>query len=328
MKFNRRFICSAVALPALAVTGAWVPMAWAQDYPNKPLRIVVPFPPGGSNDVLGRVLGQKISEAMGQPVLVDNKAGAAGNIGTDFVAKAPADGYTLLVASNTGLAINPVLYPKLPFDAIKDFEPITLLGGLPIVLVVNANVKASSVTELIALAKKDPNKITYASAGAGTPQHMSAELFKSMTGTKITQVPYKGSGPALIDVIAGTVDIMFCPINSALPHIRSGKLRALGVATAKRVALLPEVATVAETVPGYISDIWVGIVAPAKTPAPVIAKLNTELRKALSLPDVKDKLAEQGIEATSSTPAEFANLIAADQKRWAVVIKGAGIQPD
>ena len=207
MKFNRRFICSAVALPALAVTGAWVPMAWAQDYPNKPLRIVVPFPPGGSNDVLGRVLGQKISEAMGQPVLVDNKAGAAGNIGTDFVAKAPADGYTLLVASNTGLAINPVLYPKLPFDAIKDFEPITLLGGLPIVLVVNANVKASSVTELIALAKKDPNKITYASAGAGTPQHMSAELFKSMTGTKITQVPYKGSGPALIDVIAGTVDI-------------------------------------------------------------------------------------------------------------------------
>lgn len=328
MKFNRRFICSAVALPALAVTGAWVPMAWAQDYPNKPLRIVVPFPPGGSNDVLGRVLGQKISEAMGQPVLVDNKAGAAGNIGTDFVAKAPADGYTLLVASNTGLAINPVLYPKLPFDAIKDFEPITLLGGLPIVLVVNANVKASSVTELIALAKKDPNKITYASAGAGTPQHMSAELFKSMTGTKITQVPYKGSGPALIDVIAGIVDIMFCPINSALPHIRSGKLRALGVATAKRVALLPEVATVAETVPGYISDIWVGIVAPAKTPAPVIAKLNTELRKALSLPDVKDKLAEQGIEATSSTPAEFANLIAADQKRWAVVIKGAAIQPD
>lgn len=328
MKFNRRFICSAVAFPALAVTGAWVPMAWAQDYPNKPLRIVVPFPPGGSNDVLGRVLGQKISEAMGQPVLVDNKAGAAGNIGTDFVAKAPADGYTLLVASNTGLAINPVLYPKLPFDAIKDFEPITLLGGLPIVLVVNANVKASSVTELIALAKKDPNKITYASAGAGTPQHMSAELFKSMTGTKITQVPYKGSGPALINVIAGIVDIMFCPINSALPHIRSGKLRALGVATAKRVTLMPEVATVAETVPGYISDIWIGIVAPAKTPAPVIAKLNTELRKALSLPDVKDKLAEQGIEATSSTPAEFANLIAADQKRWAVVIKGAAIQPD
>lgn len=328
MKFNRRFICSAVALATLAVTGASVPMAWAQDYPNKPLRIVVPFPPGGSNDVLGRVLGQKISEAMGQPVLVDNKAGAAGNIGTDFVAKAPADGYTMLVASNTGLAINPVLYPKLPFDAIKDFEPITLLGGLPIMLVVNANVKASSVTELIALAKKDPNKITYASAGAGTPQHMSAELFKSMTGTKITQVPYKGSGPALIDVIAGTVDIMFCPINSALPHIRSGKLRALGVATAKRVTLLPEVPTVAETVPGYVSDIWIGMVAPAKTPAPVIAKLNTELRKALSLPDVKDKLAEQGIEATSSTPAEFANLIAADQKRWAVVIKGAGIQPD
>ncbi len=265
---------------------------------------------------------------MGQPVLVDNKAGAAGNIGTDFVAKAPADGYTMLVASNTGLAINPVLYPKLPFDAIKDFEPITLLGGLPIVLVINAYVKASSVTELIALAKKDPNKITYASAGAGTPQHMSAELFKSMTGTKITQVPYKGSGPALIDVIAGTVDIMFCPINSALPHIRSGKLRALGVATAKKVTLLPEVPTVAETVPGYVSDIWIGMMAPAKTPAPVIAKLNTELRKALSLPDVKDKLAEQGIEATSSTPAELANLIAADQKRWAVVIKGAGIQPE
>ena len=318
----------AAALLSVFTTLGTAGSALAQDWPAKPVSFVVPFPPGGSNDVLGRVLGQKISEAMSQPVLVDNKAGAAGNIGTDFVAKAPADGYTMLVASNTGLAINPVLYPKLPFDAIKDFEPITLLGGLPIVLVINANVKASSVTELIALAKKDPNKITYASAGAGTPQHMSAELFKSMTGTKITQVPYKGSGPALIDVIAGTVDIMFCPINSALPHIRSGKLRALGVATAKKVTLLPEVPTVAETVPGYVSDIWIGMMAPAKTPAPVIAKLNTELRKALSLPDVKDKLAEQGIEATSSTPAELANLIAADQKRWAVVIKGAGIQPD
>lgn len=324
MKFDRR-TWVAVACVVAAVASS---VAWAQDYPSRPLRIVVPFPPGGSNDVLGRVLGQKLGDAMGQPVVVDNKAGASGNIGTDFVAKAPADGHTMLVASNTSLAINPVLYPRLPFDAIKDFEPVTLLGSLPVVLVVNSSVKAHSVAELIALAKSDPDKLTYASAGAGSPQHMSAELFKSMTGTKITQVPYRGSAPALVDVLSGTVNIMFCPINSALPHIRSGRLRVLGVTSAKRITLLPEAPAISETVPGYVSDIWIGMVVPAKTPAPAVARLNTELRKALALPDVREKLAEQGIEAAVSTPSELASLIAADQKRWAAVIKSAGIQPD
>lgn len=203
-----------------------------------------------------------------------------------------------------------------------------MLGRLSLVLVVNANLKLQSVSELIALAKNEPGKLTYASAGAGSPQHMSAELFKSMTGTRITQVPYRGSGPALVDVLGGTVDAMFCPINSALPHIRSGKLRALGVTSARRIALLPEAPAISEAVPGYVSDIWIGMVVPAKTPASVVTRLNTELRRALAMPDVKEKLAEQGIEAAPSTSAELSALIAADQKRWAAVIKSAGIQPD
>ncbi len=261
-------------------------------------------------------------------MVIENKAGAAGNIGTDFVAKSPADGYTILVAADTSMAINPVLYPKLPFDAIRDFEPITLLGRVPVVLVVNPSVKAQSVAELIALAKSDPGKLTYASAGAGGPQHMAAELFQSMTGTKLTQIPYKGSAPALIDVLGGTVNVMFCPINSALPHIRSGKLRALGVTSAKRIVLLPDAPAISEVVPGYVSDIWIGMVAPAKTPPDIINKLNAELRRALALPDVRDKLAEQGIYAETSTAADFTKLIASDQKRWAAVIKAANIQPE
>ena len=324
MKFNRR---TWVAAGCVMAAGA-SPLAWAQDYPSRPLRIVVPFPPGGSNDVLGRLLGQKLGDALGQSVVIDNKAGASGNIGTDFVAKSPADGYPMLVAPDQTLAVNPVLYPKLPFDVIRDFEPITLLGRSLLVLVVNPSVKAQSVAELIGLAQNDSGKLTYASAGAGSPQHMSAELFKSMTGTKMNHVPYRGSAPALVDVLGGTVNIMFCPINSALPHIRSGRLRALGVTSAKRITLLPDTPAISEAVTGYVNDLWIGMLAPAKTPAPIIARLNTELRKALAIPDVREKLAEQGIEAAATTPSEFASLIAADQKRWAAIIKSARIQPD
>ena len=303
-------------------------LALAQDFPSKPIRIVVPFPPGGSNDVLARLLSQKMSESFGQPVVVENKPGAAGNIATEYIAKSPADGYTLGIAPNQTVAVNPVLYPKLPYDVIKDLEGISMLGRVPMVLVVSSKVTARSVAELITQVKAAPDKFTYASAGSGSPQHMAAEVFKSMTGIRLTQIPYKGSAPALIDVLGGSVDVMFCPINSALPHIRSGKLRALGTTGPTRLALLNGVPTIAETVPGFESDIWIGMVTPAKTPAAVITKLNTELRRVLALPDVKEKLADQGIDAESSTADYFTKLIASDQKRWASVIKAADIKPE
>ena len=324
MPFNRR-----TGILALCLSAAFASPLWAQDYPTKPIHIVVPLPPGGSNDVLARILGQKMSEAFGQPVIVDNKPGAAGNIATDFMAKAEGDGYNIAVAPNQTVAVNPVLYPKLPFDVNRDLTGITMMGRVPMVLVVSpAKVQATTVAELIALAKANPEKLSYASAGSGSPQHMAAEVFKAMTGTKLTQIPYKGSAPALVDVLGGNVDVMFCPMNSALPHIRSGKLRALGTTGTKRVDLLPNVPTIAETVPNYESDIWIGMVAPAKTPPAIINKLNAELRRSLALPDVKDKLAEQGIYAETSTPAEFTKLIADDQKRWAAVIKAANIKPE
>lgn len=328
MQFNRRTGMLALCLSA-AFAAFTSPLSWAQDYPTKPIRIVVPLPPGGSNDVLARLLGQKMSESFGQPVIVENRPGAAGNIASEFMTKAEGDGYYIAVAPNQTVAVNPVLYPKLPFDVNRDLTGITMMGRVPMVLVVSpAKVQATTVAELIALAKANPEKLSYASAGSGSPQHMAAEVFKSLTGTKLTQIPYKGSAPALVDVLGGQVDVMFCPMNSALPHIRSGKLRALGTTGTKRVDLLPNVPTIAETVPNYESDIWIGMVAPSKTPPAIINKLNAELRRSLALPDVKDKLAEQGIYAETSTPAEFTKLIASDQKRWAEVIKAANIKPE
>ena len=324
MNMHRR-TWMAAACTALALMGT---SAQAQDYPVKPIRIVVPLPPGGSNDVLARILAQKMSEAFGQPVIVENKPGAAGNISTDYMAKAEGDGYTIAIAPNQTVAVNPVLYPKLPFDVIKDLQGISMLGRVPMVLVVSPKVTATTVAELIAQAKATPDKFSYASAGSGSPQHMAAEVFKSMTGTKLVHIPYKGSAPALIDVLGGTVDVMFCPINSALPHIRSGKLRALGSTGTQRLELLPNLPTVAETVPNYESDIWIGMIAPAKTPATIINKLNAELRRSLALPDVRSKLADQGIYAETSTAADFTKLIATDQKRWAVVIKFAHLVPE
>lgn len=330
MTFNHRMgsaaTCALAAFAALAAFSGQ--LAHAQDYPTKPIHIVVPLPPGGSNDVLARILGQKMSESFGQPVLVENKPGAAGNIATDFMAKSEGDGYYIAVAPNQTVAVNPVLYPKLPFNVLKDLQGISMMGRVPMVLVVGPAVTAKTVDQLITQARARPDRLTYASAGSGSPQHMAAEVFKSMTGTRLTQIPYKGSAPALVDVLSGIVDVMFCPMNSALPHIRSGRLRALGTTGTKRVALLPNVSTIAETVPNYESDIWIGMIASAKTPPAIINKLNAELRRSLALPDVRDKLAEQGIFAETSTPAEFNRLIASDQKRWAAVIKANNIQPE
>ena len=324
MNLNHRISLLAVCI---TTTLASLP-AMAQVYPSKAINFIVPFPPGGSNDVLSRLLAEHLGKAFGQPVIVSNKPGAAGNIGTDFTAKSAPDGYTIAVAPNQTVSVNPVLYPKLPFNAVKDLLGITLVGRVPMLLVVSSKVSAKSVAELIAQLKANPGKFTYASAGSGSPQHMAAEVFKSMTGTQITQIPYKGSAPALVDVLGGSVDVMFCPINSALPHVLSGKLRALGTAGTQRVSLLPDVPTIAETVPGFESDIWIGIVAPAGTPPPIIGRLNAEIHRTLAIPEVRDALAKQGIFAEVSSAADFNKLIEQDQKRWGAVIKAANIQPD
>jgi len=319
------FRIAAVVIASLA----FLQGAAAQTYPSKPIRFIVPFTPGGSNDVLARTIGQKLNEAWGQPIVVDNRPGAAGNIGAELVAKASPDGYTFLVAANNILAINPSLYEKVPFDPVKSFVPVTLIGSVPIVLAVNPAVPASSVKELLALAKAKPDGLTYASSGGGSPQHLSAELFKSMAGVRILHVPYKGAAPAVTDLVAGQVQVLFGPINSLLPHVKSGKLRALGVASTKRLAYLPDLPTIAEAgVPGYESDIWIGLVAPAGTPKEIIDKTHREVTNILAQPDVREKLVAQGIETLKSTPEEFAALIQSDLARWGKVIKESGARAD
>jgi tripartite-type tricarboxylate transporter receptor subunit TctC len=301
----------------------------AQPYPSKPIRLIVPFTPGGSNDVVARVVGQKLSEAWKQPVVVENKPGAGGNIGAEAAARSAPDGYTFLIAANNVLAINPSLYDKVPFDPLKDFAPVTLLGTLPILLVVNPAVPPKSVQELIAFGKSSSDGLTYASGGSGTPQHLSAELFKSMTGVKMVHIPYKGNAPAMTDVLSGQVQMLLSPVNSVLPHVKTGRLRALGVASTSRLPYLPEVPTIAEAgVPGYRSDIWLALVAPAGTPKDIIEKMQREVASVLAQADVKEKLAAQGIEPATSSPEEVTELIKDDLARWAKVIKEAGARAE
>jgi tripartite-type tricarboxylate transporter receptor subunit TctC len=313
----------------IALTLAIALPAAAQTYPGKPIKIIVPFTPGGSNDVLARVIAEKLGTAWGQPVVVENKPGAAGHIGAEAAAKSPPDGYTLFVAPNDILTIAPALYSKLPYDPIKDYAPVAMLGALPIVLVVNSNSPIKSVKELIAAAKAKPDSLSYASSGGGTPQHVSAEMFKLMTGAPMLHVPYKGTGPAMTDLLGGQVQVLFSPINSAIPHIKSGKLRALAVASEKRVSYLPEVPTMQEAgVPGYKNDIWIALLAPAGTPKDVVDKLNREVNVILRMPDVKEKLNAQGIEPVTMTAAELGALIASDTPRWAKIIKDTGVKID
>lgn len=324
MKLDRRWWLAVAGLMALTAA----PLSMAQDYPTKPINLIVPFPPGGSNDVLSRLLGQKMAEAFGQPVIIQNKPGAAGNIGTEMVANADPDGYTIGVAPNQTVSVNPVLYPKLPYNVVKDLQGITMVGRVPMLLVVSSKVPARTTAELIALLKANPGKYSYASAGAGSPQHMAAEVFKSMTGTRMVHIPYKGSSPAMVDVLSGVIDIMFCPINTALPHVRTGKLRALGNTGPQRLTFLPELPTIAETVPNFESDIWIGMIAPAGTPEAIVNKLNAEFRRSLAMPEVIETLAKQGIIAETSSAADFNRLIETDQKRWGAVIKEANIKLD
>jgi len=313
------------ALPGFAFAqGAW---------PNKPVRIVVPFAPGGTTDILARALAPELGKAFGQTFVIDNKPGAGGNLGSDMVAKSPPDGYTLLMGTVGTHAINAALYPKLPFDPVKDFAPITLVAGVPNVLVMNPAkaqaAKIDTVADLIRYAKANPGKLNMASSGNGTSIHLSGELFKSMTGTYMLHFPYRGSGPALLDLIGGTMDLMFDNLPSALPQIKAGKLKALAVTSAQRSAAVPELPTIAEAgVKGFDASSWFGLLAPAGTPADVIDRLQRETAKSFESPAFKERLLSQGAIPGGQSPAEFAKFIAAESKKWAQVVKVSGAKVD
>jgi tripartite-type tricarboxylate transporter receptor subunit TctC len=302
--------------------------AYAQSYPVKPVRIVVPFPPGGTSDILARTLGQKLAEEWGQQVVVDNRPGAGANIGAENVARSAAEGYSLLILS-TAHTINPSLYKKLAYDPVKDFAPVTMLVATSQVLVVHKSVPVSTLKEFIAFAKKHPGELLYSSAGSGSQPHLSAELFKTMTGINYVHVPYKGAPPAMVDLLAGHVALTFATAPSAVPYVKSGQLRALGVSTAKRIAALPDVPTIAEAgVPGYEATGWNGLVAPAGTPAPIIEKLNGAFVKVLRTPAVASYLSGQGADPDPGTAAEFAAYIKAEIAKWAKVVQDSGARVD
>lgn len=307
---------------ALALAGN----AAAQSYPAKQISIVVPYPPGGPTDIVARVIGQKLAERVGQPVMIDNRAGAGGNIGASAVAKAAPDGYTLLLGT-TAHAINPHLFKSLDHDILKDFTPVVLLTSLPLGVVAHPSVPAKNIKELIALAKTKP--LTYASSGNGQSTHLAAELFKSMTGTQLTHVPYKGSAPALTDLVGGQVDLMFNTLLSSMPHVKAGRLNALAVTTAKRSASAPDLPTIAEAgVPGYEADAWSGLLAPAGTPAAVVTKLNKEINAILQEPDVKKRFLEDGADLVGGTPDQFDKHLRNEVKKWGEVVKVSGARVD
>ena len=326
----RQLMSSAVRALAFAIVALATTTAGAQAlYPNKPVRIVVPFPAGGTTDILARAAAQKLSEAWNQPVIVDNRPGAAGNIGAELVAKAAPDGYTLLMGTVGTHAINASLYSKMPYDHVKDFVPVILVAGVPNVLVVNPNLPVKSMQELIDYAKANPGKLNFASSGNGTSIHLSGELFKTMTGVKMSHVPYKGSSPALTDLIGGQVDLMFDNLPSSLPFIKAGKLRALAVTSTSRAAALPDVPTIAESgVPGFEASSWFGLLAPAGTPRNVVTKVNGDVAKWLASPDAKEKLAAQGANVAGGSPEDFAKHIQTETAKWAKVVKDSGAKID
>lgn len=326
MTMTRRalaLLAAALVLPGAA--SAQADSAW----PAKPIKWVVPFPPGGAMDVIARTLGEKGARELGQPVVVENRPGAGGNIGADYVAKQPADGYTIMIAS-IGMATNKALYPKLTYDPVKDFAPISLLAVVPNVLVVNASKSTDrTVKDVMARARREPGRLTYASAGNGTSIHLAGELFSAMAGAQITHIPYKGSGPAVTDMLGGQVDLMFDSITSARPHIQSGKLRALGVTTARRSSALPEVPTIAEAgLPGYEVSPWFAVFARAGTPPAVVARLNQVLNDAMKQPDTLRKLESVGAEPIGSTPQELATHLGQELDRWSRLIQQRDIRAD
>jgi tripartite-type tricarboxylate transporter receptor subunit TctC len=302
--------------------------AAADTYPSKPIKWVVPFTPGGAMDTMARTLGEKMSQSMKQPVIIENRPGAGGVVGSTTVAKSEPDGYTMMIVS-IGHAVNPSLYPKLSYDPIRDFEPVSLVGIVPNVLVINPGVKANNVSELVALAKQQPGKLTFASAGSGTTIHLAGELFASMADVDILHVPYKGSAPAVTDLMGRQVDMMFDSVSSAKPYIDSGRLKPLAVTTSKRSSVLPNVPTVAEAgIKGYELSGWYAVFVPAKTPQPVVNRINEELVKALKQPDVKARFAQIGAEPVGSSPAELAKYLKSETAKWSEIVRARNIKAD
>lgn len=304
-----------------------VPDAVAQQYPVRPIRLIVAWAPGGAPDIFARILGERLHAALGQPVIVDNRPGATGNIGAEIAAKAPPDGHTIFNAT-LSLAISPGFYRKLPFDPVKSFAPVTMLASVPLIFVVHPGLPVKSLAELIALAKSKPGSLNYASVGLGSPQHVSAELLQITGGGKLVHVPYKSGGAMATAVLSGEVQLSFVAIAPALPHVKAGRLRALAVTAAKRSPVVPGVPTFVEAgVPGFEVDNWNGILAPAGTPKRVIARLHAEVVKAGSAPDVAEQFARQGAEVRTSSPEEFSKIIRVEVAKWAKVVKAAGIKP-
>lgn len=323
---RRTVLAAAAAACALSLAPL---AAHAQAFPTKPITIVVPFSAGGTTDILARVVGQYMSKDLGQPVIVDNRAGAGGNIGALNVARAPADGYTLLMGTVGTHAINQSLYKKMAFDPIKDFAPLSRVALVPNLLVANPAQPFKNVKELIAYAKANPGKVTFGSSGSGSSIHLSGEMFQQMAGVEMQHIPYKGSAPAVTDLLGGQIAVMFDNMPSAIGHVRAGKLRALAVTTPKRSPALPDVPTIAEAgVPGYSATSWFGLLAPANTPAPVLAKLNASILKALADPDVKKKMAEQGAEPYGEKPEQFAEFIRSETAKWGKIVKQSGATAD
>jgi len=315
-----------IAAFTLALTAA---SAHAQTWPSKPIRYIVPFAPGGTTDILARTVGDKLAVALGQPVVIDNKPGAGGGVGAELTAKSAPDGYTIMGGTISTHAINASLYKSLPYDPVRDFAPIVLIARVPNMLVVHPDVPAKNVTELIALLRANPGKYTFASSGNGTSQHLSGELFKSMAGAEMQHVPYKGSPPALQDVMGGQVTMTFDNITTAWPLAKGGKLRALAVTTAQRSAIAPDVPTLAEAgLPGFEVGSWQGVFAPAGTPADIVRRLNAEIVKILNAPDVRDKLAALGAEVVANSPEEFATMVKSEVGKWADVVKKSGARVD
>jgi len=312
------------SLAAALAFSLWLVSALAQDYPARPVRIVIPLSPGGTTDVPGRIIAQKLSEALGQQFFVENRAGAGGTIGTDYVAKSRPDGYTLLLSASP-FVIAPHVYKTMPYDTLADFAPVTRIASGPYVLVVHPSLGVNSVKDLIALAKKEPGKIDFASSGNGGAQHLVTELFMYMTGIKLNHVPYKGSGPAQQDLMSGIIKVSFVGTPIAIPHMKSARLKALGVSTAKRSPEIPEVPTIAEAgVPGYEATVWIGMLAPAGTPREIVARLNGEIGKLVRADDVKKLLAPTGMEPDPDTPAQFGAYLKADYDKWGKVVRDSG----
>lgn len=320
-------IVAGVALAAMSLTAL---TAVAQDvYPSRPVRLVVPFPPGGGTDAVARVVANKLAETAKWTIVVDNRPGAGGNIGVDMVAKAPPDGYTIVMGQTSNLAVNPTLYPKLPYDPVKHLAPITTVADAPLVLVVAATSKYKTLADLVAAAKAKPGELTFATPGNGTVAHLTGEMLQRAAGIKLQHIPYKGSSQAITDLVGGTVEVFMASVPTAMSHLKSGKMRALAVTSAKRSVTLPNVPSINEAgYSGFDANTWFGLAAPAGTPASVIARMNAEVNRVLQMPDVREKIRSEGGDALGGTPEAFAALIKADIVKWGLIVKESGAKID